>query len=106
MVSSRPLTSQVKDAHSFAVWVDAQVMQLNLMVQRVADEALIFVQVSLRPAVPRSLQDDDATPVLVRSLQEDLLSCQLILDVILHMREAPVQEDFDPARQNVPSSMS
>jgi hypothetical protein len=90
MVSRRPLTSQVKDAHSFAIWVDAQVMQLNLVVQRVADKALVLLQVSLRSAVPTSLQDDDATPMLVRSLQEELLSCQLILDVILHMTEAPI----------------
>ena len=60
-------------------------MQLDLVVQSVANQAFGLLQIPLCLAVPRCLQDNDAPAMLVRPLQEALLSCQLILHFILHI---------------------
>ena len=78
-------TSEVKDGDALAFRVHAQVVLLDDIIQAVADEPLEFLKITLRLAVPGPLQDQNSTAMLVRPLQKDLLSRQLLLYFILHI---------------------
>ena len=85
-------TSEVKYGNALAFRVQAQVVLLDNIIQAVADEALEFLKITLRPAVPGPLQDENTSAMLVRPLQKDLLSRQLVLYFILHMNSELVIE--------------
>lgn len=78
-------TSEVKYGDALAFRVQAQVVLLDDIIQAVANEALQFLKITLRLAVPSPLQDQNSAAMLVRPLQKDLLSRQLVLYFVLHM---------------------